>query len=198
MAAELLGLVVAGGASRRMGRDKGALIYHAEPQVVHAWRLLSAVCGQAWVSTSPAHAGEAPYRDLPLIIDDGRVSGPAAALAAAWAFRPEAAWLALAVDMPRIDRRLLDELLAARDTDAVATAFRNEAGRIEPLCTIFEPAAHAHWLDALARAEASPRRILESAGAAVVIPTRPEILRGVNTPAEQAAALGELTGRERL
>jgi molybdopterin-guanine dinucleotide biosynthesis protein A len=46
----LFGLVLAGGESRRMGRDKGALIVHGEPQVRRTWRLLNGVCVRAYVS----------------------------------------------------------------------------------------------------------------------------------------------------
>jgi hypothetical protein len=53
-----------------------------------------------------------------------------------------AAWLALATDMPRVDAALL-ELVAARDPGRLATAFRHADGTIEPLCTIYEPAARA-------------------------------------------------------
>ena len=183
----LLGLVLAGGASRRMSRDKGTISYHGEPQVVHAWRLLTDVCGSAYVSTNARNVGVAPYSELPLIVDVGHSGGPASGLDAAWSRHPNAAWLTLAVDMPLVDRALLEELIAARDAAAHATAFRHLDGIIEPLCTIWEPAARASLLERLAAGDASLRRFLETHSVALVAPSTPDKLRSIDDPAARAA-----------
>ncbi|HEX6993812.1 MAG TPA: NTP transferase domain-containing protein [Gammaproteobacteria bacterium] len=183
----LLGLVLAGGASRRMSRDKGTLRYHDAPQAVHAWRLLIEVCGRAYVSANGRQAGTAPYSDLPLIVDARDYRGPASGLEAAWERHPGAAWLTLAVDMPLVDRALLEELTAARDPSACATAFRHDDGIIEPLCTIWEPAARVPLLERLTAGDASLRRFLETHAAALVAPGTPEKLRSIDDPAGHAA-----------
>ncbi|HEX7080833.1 MAG TPA: NTP transferase domain-containing protein [Gammaproteobacteria bacterium] len=188
----LFGLVLAGGESRRMGRDKGALVYHAEPQAVHAWRLLGRVCGRAYVSTTARRAATAPYADLPLIVDDEEGRGPAGGLLAAWRRHPDAAWLVLAVDLPLADERFLRELVAARDPEAAATAFVHEDGSIEPLCTIWEPSAREPLAAEMRGGRASPRRVLESRVVALVEPADPAKLRSANAPEEHAAALRAL------
>lgn len=188
----LYGLVLAGGASRRMGRDKGSIRYHASPQAVHAWRLLTELCGRAYVSTNARNAGAEAYVDLPLILDDGDYAGPVAGLEAAWMQDPEAAWLALAVDMPLVDRALLEALLDHRDPTAPATAFRHPDGVIEPLCAIWEPGARAPLLERVRAGDASLRRFLESRGAAPVHAADPAKLRGVNDLDEYAEALRAL------
>jgi molybdopterin-guanine dinucleotide biosynthesis protein A len=185
--APLFGLVLAGGASRRMGQDKGALVYHAEPQVLHAWRLLSAVCEQAYVSTNRSRATAAPYRELPLILDDGDFEGPIAGLEAAWRLHPGAAWLVLAVDMPLVDVELLNVLVAARNSSALATAFENDDGVLEPLCAVWEPAAREALNRAMRAGERSPRRFLESHAAATLRAPRPGVLTSVNGYAEYEA-----------
>jgi|SRR5690606_10269767 len=184
---QLIGLVLAGGASRRMGRDKGTLDYHGQAQVVHAWRVLTRVCGSAYVSTNARLAARAPYSELPLIPDLQEYRGPVSGLEAAWNRHPDAAWLALAVDMPLVDRALLEELVAARDPSAHATAFRHEDGVIEPLCTIWEPSARAPLLARVAAGDASLRRFLERHAAALIAPSTPEKLRSIDDPTEQVA-----------
>src|SRR5690606_14996663 len=186
------GLVLAGGASRRMTRDKGTLRYHRDPQAVHAWRLLNDLCGRAYVSANAYQAAAEPYTDLPLIIDEGHYRGPAAGLEAAWTHHPEAAWLTLAVDMPLVDRALLEELIAARDDNAPATAFRHEDGTVEPLCTIWEPAARAPLLEQISSGDSSLRRFLETHGAACLVPSAPAKLRSINDAAEHASLIEEL------
>lgn len=189
---QLLGLVLAGGASRRMSRDKGTLRYHDAPQAVHAWQLLTDVCGRAYVSTNARRAAEAPYSGLPLIVDVGEYRGPASGLEAAWERHPNAAWLTLAVDMPLVDRALLDELVAARDPSACATAFRHDDGVIEPLCTIWEPAARGPLLERLAAGDASLRRFLEAHAVALIAPSDPAKLRSIDDPAGHAALVKSL------
>jgi molybdopterin-guanine dinucleotide biosynthesis protein A len=176
----LLGLVLAGGASRRMGQDKGSLRYHDEPQAVHAWRLLTELCGSAWVSTNVRNADREPYSGLPLLLDEGEYRGPIAGLEAAWRTRPEAAWLALAIDMPLADRPLLQFLIDHRNADALATAFLHEDGTIEPLCAIWEPAARQPLLEQLRRGDASLRRFLSRGNVECLVCPTPEKLRNAN------------------
>lgn len=190
---QLLGLVLAGGASRRMNRDKGTLCYHRVPQAVHAFRLLTDVCGRAYVSTNADRAAHPPYSELPLIVDVGEYRGPASGLEAAWARHPSAAWLTLAVDMPLVDRALLDELVAARDPSTCATAFRNDDGVIEPLCTIWEPSARGPLLARLAAGDASLRRFLEGHSARLIALGAPDKLRSIDDPVTHAALVEALT-----
>src|SRR5690606_12107676 len=166
--------------------------YHGEPQAVHAWRLLTDVCGRAYVSTNARRAGAAPYSELPLIVDTADYRGPASGLEAAWSRHPDAAWLTLAVDMPLVDRALLVELIAARDPSVHATAFRHADGIIEPLCTIWEPAARAPLLERVAAGDASLRRFLECHATALIAPSSPEKLRSIDDPAGQAAVVNTL------
>lgn len=183
--AALKGLVLAGGRSRRMGRDKGLLVYDAEPAATRAWRLLGAVCADAVVSVRPAQAKHAAYARLPLVVDleGGSQRGPMAGLLAAWEKCGGVAWLALAVDLPLVDRALLAELVGARDEHRCATAFRHPDGTIEPLCTIWEPAARDALLEHARAGVHSPRKALEAMDVALVDLEEPARLESVNTPA---------------
>lgn len=170
-----------------MGRDKAALVYRGEPLVLRAWRLLDSVCGEAHVSTNASRAGEAPYRELPLILDSGDYAGPAAGLLAAWGAQPNTAWLALAVDMPLVDRSLLAVLVEGRDPAALATCFRHDDGTLEPLCAIWEPAARVPLAAEFAAGRRSPRHFLMTHPTAVLQPPDPRRLAGANDPASWSA-----------
>lgn len=179
---ELYGLVLAGGESRRMGRDKGALELDGEPLAVRAHRLLRGVVSDVRVSVRAAQATRAPYSALPLTLDTGELPGPAAGLVAAWAERPCVALLVLAVDMARVDAALLERLIAARDPAALATAFAHADGTPEPLCTIWEPAARGLMTAPAAGAGISLRRILEHGHARLIPAPDPARLVSVNAP----------------
>lgn len=185
-AASLRGLVLAGGHSRRMGRDKGALRHAGEPLVRRAVRLLSGFCVDVRVSVRAAQAGEAPYADLPLVVDADTVAGPAAGLLAAWDEAPDIALCVLAADLPRVDAALLEQLVAARDAAALATAFTHADGTPEPLCTIWEPAARAALVEPEPGEGVSLRRVLERGPARLVAAPDPDCLESVNSPEDLA------------
>lgn len=183
-AAPLFGLVLAGGESRRMGRDKGALVFGGEACARRAWRLLNRLCVRAYVSVRAEQAGAEAYAGLPLILDEIRGNGPAAGLMAAWRAQPTVAWLVLAADLPLVDAGLLGELIRRRDAARLATVFRQADGKLQPLCAIWEPAAAALLEQGVAAGDASLRRLLEGRPIAGVIPSAPERLAGANTPEE--------------
>jgi molybdopterin-guanine dinucleotide biosynthesis protein A len=182
--APLLGLVLAGGDSTRMGRDKGSLDYRGRPLVVRAWRALDAVCESAYVSVRDAQTTMPAYAGLPLIVDRGDDRGPVIGLLAAWAEHPSAAWLLLAADMPLVDEDLLGALIGARDGSRPATMFVHPDGTPEPLCAIYEPAARAVLAGRAAAGTRSLRAFLDAAKPRAVALTGADRLINVNTAAE--------------
>jgi molybdopterin-guanine dinucleotide biosynthesis protein A len=187
----LHGLVLAGGRGTRLGREKGALDYHGEPQARWAHALLESVCGRAFASVRADQAGVEPYAGLPLIVDTQAGAGPAAGLLAAFAAEPEAAWLLLAADLPLVDRPTLERLVAARDVAAVATGYRHRDGTAEPLCAIYEPGARAA-LAAQRPGRLSLRRVLEAGPSRLLDPLDGARLTSVNTAADDAAVRARL------
>jgi molybdenum cofactor guanylyltransferase len=180
--APLYGLVLAGGEGRRMGGDKGALVFHREPQARHARQLLLACCVDAFVSVRAEQATARTYADLPLIVDDStRARGPAAGLRVAWRRCPMAAWLVLATDMPLVDAAVLAALVAARDTGRLATAFRHADGTLEPLCTIYEPAARTVLETRFAAGDRSLSAMLATSAVGIAGPADPVRLVNVNS-----------------
>lgn len=179
-----------------MGRDKGALRYHAQPQARHCLDLLRAVCADAFVSLRADQAGTADYAGLPVIVDRGGTGGPAAGLLAAFAEAPQVAWLVLAADMPLVGHGLLDELITARDATQLATAFRHPDGTPQPLCTIWEPSAGPRLAARVTAGDASLRRLLEASPVRYVTPRDAAALRSVDTFDDYAALREALAGRD--
>jgi len=182
----LYGLVLAGGRSVRMGRDKGSLDYHGRPQALWMLDLVSRHCEHAFVSVRDEQASAQPYAGLPLVIDEGRIEGPAAGLLAAFRHRPDVAWLVVGADMALLDDATLAELARSRDATRTATAYRHPDGTAEPLCAIWEPAARA-LLEPQGRPSISLRRALEEGPTRFVAAADPTRLRSVNTAADDRA-----------
>lgn len=188
--AKVKGLVMAGGFSRRMGRDKALLCYHDVPQVLWTYRLLQQSCNEVWIGCRPGQdIGSA--NDLPRIHDRETGRGPAEGIAAALAHDPSSAWLAVACDLPRLSPGVFRDLLLARDSQALATAYCSaHDGQPEPLCAIYEPEIQPLIEAALLRGRNCPRKILLEAEERVrLLPPRSDgALDNFNTP-EEAAAL---------
>jgi molybdopterin-guanine dinucleotide biosynthesis protein A len=192
--APLAGIVLAGGRSARMRRDKAALEFGGETQLARAVRLVRAFAPCTYVSVRADQQDDAERRGYPQIIDALSDVGPAAGILAALATRPDHAWLVVAVDLPLLDRDTLGQLIAARDPAAPATAFRSSSdGLPEPLCAIWEPASAAPLAAYVAGGKSCPRKFLLTHGAHLVDLARVHALENVNTPAEYAAARARAT-----
>ncbi len=135
-APEVYGLVLVGGRSTRMGRDKAALQYVGKPQAVVAFEMLSQCCARVFLSCRQGQSA-----DLPAIHDVIESTGPMTGILSAFHIHSDKAWLVLACDLPFVTEATLRHLIARRDATQLATAFRSaHDGLPEPLCAIYEPA----------------------------------------------------------
>lgn len=179
------GLVLAGGKSQRMGRDKGLLQYHDQPQREHVYQLLKNDLGLTpFLSCRAEQAAEMP-EGYDLLIDRFLGLGPFGAILSAFQQDPNRAWLVVACDLPFVDRPSLEYLLTQRDTSAVATAFHNPAtGFPDPLLTLWEPRAYPVLLRFLAQGYSCPRKVLINSEVRSLEVPHDRLLTNVNNPAE--------------
>lgn len=193
--APLLGLVLGGGKSSRMGRDKAALEYHGRSQLRHAFALAAKVCGEAFVSCRAEQASDTVFSGLPQIHDRFLGFGPMGGILSALATRREAAFLVLACDLPFLDHEALTHLVAARDPAKTATAFIGFENKPEPLCAIYEPRAFAEFLGFLGQGIQCPRKALMRSDVQLLDSGNGKFLENVNRPEEFAQALANLAGK---
>ena len=192
----LFGLVLAGGRSRRMQADKAALAYGPRPQLAEAFDLLSRHVRRAWVSVRADQSGEPLRAGYPRVVDGSAGRGPIAGIIAAQALHPEAAWLVLACDLPRLDDATLADLVARRDANRLATAFRSRHdGLPEPLCAIYEPRSREVILADVSAGRHCPRKFLLEHDALLLEPVSTAALDNANTPEDAAATRAALGAR---
>jgi molybdopterin-guanine dinucleotide biosynthesis protein A len=186
-APKLNGLILTGGRSTRMGRDKSQLIYHGKPQREHLTELLAPYCEAVFWSVNAEQAVALPTTSQPVIIDWFDFPGPLNGILSAFAHDASTAWLVVACDMPLLTTQSFDALLRGRDSAKLATVFYDSNGRFpEPLLGIYEPAFNPVLLQAMAAGQYSPRQALQQHD--VQILTVPDIreLANVNDPATKA------------
>jgi molybdenum cofactor guanylyltransferase len=189
VSAPVYGLILAGGLSSRMRRDKAALEYQGKPQLDRAFDLAARHVAEVFVSVRADQTQEPARAHRPMIVDSIAGEGPIIGIRSALAAFPQVAWLVLACDLPFLSDAAIAYLLRERDATGFATAYKSaHDGLPEPLCAVWEPSAGA----ALATFQASggdcPRKFLILHRARLLEPLNRRALDNVNTPEEYAQA----------
>jgi molybdopterin-guanine dinucleotide biosynthesis protein A len=196
MSAPLYGLLLTGGRSRRMQRDKLGLEYGGEPQLARAMALLEPLVEQSFLSVRADQLEDPLRAAYPHITDVLPEQGPIGGIHAALCARPQAAWLVLAGDLPFLDAATLQQLIAARAPHRLATAFRSSHdGKPEPLCAIFEPSSRAPIEAWIAGGQRCPRDFLAHADVELLVLREAHALDNINTAAEYLQARGQFGER---
>lgn len=190
--AEICGLILAGGKSRRMGVDKAGLCYGNStiPQWRAAAKLLAPFCSKVYLSVRKdqqlsGYACSGEDACYPLLVDQFDDAGPLAGLLTAFSHRPQNAWLVIACDLPRLDPHTLENLISQRNPKGWATAYQSSTdGLPEPLCALYEPEAQAMLRRYWAENCCCPRKILiqEAESVQLIELPSPQALDNANTP----------------
>jgi molybdopterin-guanine dinucleotide biosynthesis protein A len=194
MTAQVYGLVLAGGSSTRMRRDKAALAYGGRSQLDRAFELASRHVPQVFVSVRAAQVADPTRAQHPMIVDSIEGEGPMVGIRSALAAYPNVAWMVLACDLPFLTDTALSQLLNERDAaGGLATAFRStHDGLPEPLCSIWDPASAAALASYQEAGGRCPRKFLIQHAARLLDPEDRRALDNINTPEEYAAALATI------
>lgn len=196
-ATPLMGLVLAGGQSRRMGTDKATLQADGINLLDRAVSTLRAVLADVYVAVSAGQVEDPARQKYSVIEDQFSDIGPAAGLLAAHASYPNAAWLVIACDMPLLDEASLVYLRDRRDESSAATALAVRAdGRAEPLCAIYEPVTLAAFLAQVsAGGNPGPSAWLAAVQTRILVAPDPGVLVSANTKAELAGMMNKIESR---
>jgi molybdopterin-guanine dinucleotide biosynthesis protein A len=180
------GYVLAGGASRRMGRDKALLPVGGVPLVAHVAGIVAEAAGSCAIV-----APEGRYEGLgfPVLCDGWPGEGPLGGIRTALESGGREWSVVAAVDLPRLRAEYLLELVAAARAAGRTAVPVHADGGLEPLCGVYRAgdlAALQEFFDAGGRrVKDFLRTIVVEAVAADVVS-----LANVNTPAQWEAVQG--------
>ena len=199
----LHGLILAGGLSTRMHRDKAALEYQGRSQLDRAFELASRHAAKVFVSVRADQTLDPTRAQRPMIVDSVAGEGPIVGIRSALAAHPQVAWLVLACDLPFLSDATIEYLVRERNSAGsaagFATAYKSaHDGLPEPLCAIWEPAAAKALADYQAGGGHCPRKFLIRHGARLLEPKDARALDNVNTPEEYTQALSALSVRDNV
>jgi len=180
----IFGLVLAGGKSSRMGRDKGLIEFYGKPHREYVFDMLGGICENVFLSCK--HDKDIPEKLNPLA-DRLDMESPLNGIMSAFQLKSDVAWLTVPVDMPLIDVSVIQYLLAQRDPAYVATCFFDSDGQNpEPLVTLWETKAHPELLTFYNAGQTSPRKFLKEAKVNIIPPPSTNIFININSPEDLA------------
>lgn len=182
--APVLGGVLIGGRSTRMGAPKTALPVGGATLLEHVIDVLARhVQRVLLLGDCPTPAAASACARLP---DPPGLSGPLAGILAALRWAPDACWVVASCDLPLLRPDAIAWLLAQRALGRAAILPRLAAQRVEPLLAVYEPEARPLLEQLVAAGCLAPHRLADQP--AVHTPTPPQRLRdcwtNVNTPEE--------------
>jgi molybdopterin-guanine dinucleotide biosynthesis protein A len=188
-------LLLTGGSSRRMGRDKATLEIGGRPLADHLATLLATVADPV-IEVGPG------YTTLRAVSEEPSGGGPLAAIAAGAALLAaeaiEAPTLVIATDLPQLTgaflRRLAEHSVPTPNHCVVP---RDHEGRAQPLCARYSPSALALSQDLVKAGHRSMRDLLARLLIVFVVTDADtsHVLRDIDTPAD-LEAIDKVTLRE--
>ena len=182
----IYGLVLIGGKSQRMGSDKALLSYDGKAsQLENTAALLQSVCPKVFISQREEQPFPTPQGTEAIYDSVDEARGPLRGILSAMQAHPDAHWLVLACDLPKLTRATLEKLITSfQNAPAPAlTAYQSSHdGLPEPLCAIY-PTGSGSELLTLAKelGKSCPRKLLIIKQAALVEQDDPRSLDNINT-----------------
>jgi molybdopterin-guanine dinucleotide biosynthesis protein A len=183
----VFGLVLAGGESKRMGRDKALLRVGGETQLRRAVTLLESKLDTVFVSTRVDQQDEPERKKYQQIVDRYEDMGPLAGILSAMESFPDAGWLVLACDLPNVDAHTIEYLINNRSYEHPFTAYRSSHdGLPEPLCAFYAPGSSEVVKGFADDGIICPRKIMIRSDTKLLDQANSESLDNINTPEDLA------------
>lgn len=191
-------LILTGGKSSRMGEDKASLKIGGVSLLDRAVDLLSQFTQDIFLSVAHPAEDSSTFSAQSLEIKVSQLPdltpspGPLGGLEAAFAHDPQSSWLILAIDLPRISKADLTQLVESHAPSKDVTCFLNPLDdHPEPLCAFYTPSAAPKLSEVIAQNRRCARRFLRSLDRTELIPNDPQALLNLNRP-EHLAELEHL------
>ncbi|AQA04465.1 molybdenum cofactor guanylyltransferase [Mycobacterium sp. MS1601] len=188
MTSELAGVVLAGGASRRMGRDKATVTFDGpdgvKSMVEYVVAAVASRCAPVFVIAAPGQP--LPELAATVLRDEVRGVGPLLAtgrgLRAAAGAGADRAFVC-AVDMPQMTAALIDELAMHTGADVILPW----DGRDHYLAGVYSTALADKVDQLIAAGERSMRALVDTVNTQRIVMPETPALANVNTPADLGA-----------
>ncbi len=140
----VVGIILSGGKSRRMGQEKGFVKYKGKALIEYAIEALKPLCNELVISTANV---DYAYLGLPMIADEIPDCGPIGGISTCMKAIEADIYLVISCDVPNVPTQLFSDLLTQLDGNAVIPI--DETGRKQPLAACYASSALSFFDKAL-------------------------------------------------
>lgn len=186
--AKATAIIMAGGQSRRMGRDKSMLPIDTKPMIQHIYQQLV-----PWFDEILISSNETPkynFLNIPVIPDRVENQGPLMGIASAMEASKNEANFVIACDMPSVDIPLMQKMLRdSKSFDGIVP--RLGKTRYEPLFAVYTKKMLPTINDLLKRGERKIDRTYDLCKMEFIDLSREKILDNINTMQDYLRLSGE-------
>jgi molybdopterin-guanine dinucleotide biosynthesis protein A len=184
--AEIVGVILAGGKSSRMGRNKALIEREGLPLIAHVAQTLQRLFRRVLIVADDAE----PYRflRLPVFPDLFKDAGPLGGIHAGFVHSGAKSIFVSACDTPCLSPALIEYIIRYPSETSVKVAQMD--GELHPLCGLYARPALPFIQHALENGELQVKKVLHRLKAAEVAITdtlrfyHPLLLKNFNTPAD--------------
>ncbi len=142
--AKIVGIVLSGGKSKRMGQEKGLVKYRGKALIEYAIDTLKPLCHEMVISTAN---NDYTYLGLPLIADEIPDCGPIGGISTCMKAVEADIYLVISCDTPHLPTQLFTDLVAQLKDKAIIPI--DETGRKQPLAACYASSASSFFHEAL-------------------------------------------------
>lgn len=178
------GLVLCGGQSVRMGRDKAFIDYHGKAQCYHVYEMMQQVCDEVFLSCN-ATQKEKLSKQYQYIQDNATFAnaGPMTGLLSAFHLQADSAFLVVGCDYPYFTQQDMMALQEARSPAYDAVCYLNpESNFEEPLLAIYEKSCAPLLLDYYKQGNTSLRHFLKTVRTKRILPLNIKAIKSIDIP----------------
>lgn len=178
------GFVLAGGLSRRMGIDKASVTWLGRPLVASAIDALTSCDRVTVIHRRPETLATLLGPSFEVISDDEGGQGPLDGLRTALHHSSSELTAILAVDLVRVSRAVVDDMISTLDPSDVVAAAVGRSGQRQGLISVWRTVAARQVVDSwFAKGERSIHGLLATIDVRWV-EVDDDLLRNVNTPGD--------------
>lgn len=179
---KITGILLAGGKSSRMGREKGFIMLGEKMLYQYPLRVLESLCDEILISTCKKMKIEEKHKQ---VCDDIPGLGPIGGISTCLKKSSSNVNIILSYDLPMVKKELLEELLRSNTRhDVVLPAMK--PGQIEPLCGIYKKEVGAVMQDQISKGIYAVHKVLPLLQSKIIQITpgmpfyHPDLFRNIN------------------